>query len=565
MYIAIDTETDKYKKPFLISTCDSNIVSNLYYPDKESDYSYIKDICSSRKVSKVFHNAVFDIYALSLIDIEVVRPYHDTMVMASLLNENYSPKKLKYLAKVFLKEETNEAKELNKIKAKYKKLYGKDFGFDKLPLEVIKPYAAKDAEYTMQLFNMFKEPIDSFEYLYRLEIKLVPILVDMVKRGLIVDRDFCKSEIKHLSDLYSIYSGKVFSSVGKIFNINSSDEIRNILKDRDIRVKNRTKKGKISTAKEDLLSIKDDTFNNILKMRSIDKQINTYYEPLLNNYTTETDTAAHFTLYQSGAKTGRFSADLVQTIPNKVSVSDSSVINRVRGAFIVREGFTNVYMDYSQIEMRLFAHFSNDKTLITAINNDVDAHYDTACNLFGKDVVDANKKYYRSIAKGINFGIIYGMGKQSLAETLGLSLYEANKALKEYYSKYRVREFVDEVTSELYKKGFITLSYVNRIYRIPKHMAYKGVNALIQGAAAYVIKLAMIRLAKYLKQFNGLINLLLTVHDELVFEIHNSLNVVAEAKKLHSIMEDRETFKVPITASIMFSTTSWLNKYELNK
>lgn len=562
-YMAIDTETDKFKKPFLVSMCDSEMKTYLLYPDKVEDLKFIIDVCSDTSISKIFHNAVFDIYALSLINVNVLPPYHDTMVMASLLNENYSPKKLKYLAKVFLKETTDEAKELNKIKLKYKKLFGKDFGYDKLPTEIIKPYAVKDAEYTIKLFFLFNRPIKDFEYLYNIELDLVPVLVDMIKRGILIDRQFCKLEIKHLNNLYSIYSGRVFSTVGKIFNINSSDNIRGILKDRDIYIKNRTVKGKVSTSKESLSSVKNKLLNDILKMRAIDKQINTYYEPLLDDYTTEADDSAHFIFYQSGAKTGRLSADLIQTIPNKVLVSDTSVYNKIRGAFIVRDCFTNFYMDYNQIEMRLFAHHSNDKTLISAINNNIDAHYDTACNLFGKDVVDSNIKYYRSIAKGINFGIIYGMGKTTLANTLGLKLSEAYDILNDYYKKYRVKEFINETTFELYKKGFITLPYVNRVYRIPKHLAYKGVNALIQGAAAYVIKLAMIKLSKHIKQYNGLINMLLTVHDELIFEIHNSLNTLEEAKKLKYIMEDAKTFKVPITASVSYSTTSWLNKKEI--
>lgn len=562
--ISIDTETDKFKKPFLVSTCNEELKTSLYSPNANTDYSITKQLCESDKVIKIFHNAVYDIYALSLIGINVVKPYHCTMIMASLLNENYSPKNLKYLAKVFLKEKCEEAKELGKLKSKYKKLYGKDFGYDKFPLSVIKPYATKDALYTMKLYQLFRKPIQEFESLYNIEFALIPVLVDMIKRGLLIDRQFCKNELKNLDSLFKFYSGKLFSKVGKIFNINSHLELSKVLEEQKIFIRTMTEKGKVSTTKETLSGIKNKITNYILKLRTIGKQINTYYTSLLDDYTTEKDNTAHFIFYQSGAKTGRFSADLIQTIPNKQETTEYGVANKVRGAFIVREEFTNFYMDYDQIEMRLFASLFKIKKLIDAINNKIDPYLAAAADMFPKEEFEADKTECRRITKGICLGIIYGMGIRLLASILNMPFQKASEKLNTFQSLYGVRNVIRDTTAELYKKGYIELKWIGRRYRIPKHLAYKGVNAICQGSAAYVIKLAMIRAAKYIKQFNGLVNMLLTVHDELVFEIHNSLNVVKVAKEIKKIIEDYDTFSVPITASVSYSTTSWLNKEKID-
>jgi len=558
--VAIDCETNKRTVPFIVTMVDQQLNTYLYKP--KYNYSTIRQICESPNVRKIFHHAPFDIYALSNIGIYVKPPYHCTMIMASLVNENYSPKKLKYLAKVYLKEECKEAQALAKIKIKF----GKNVGYDELPQELIEPYAVMDAIYTIKLFYLFKSKIfNSRHYgLYKMEQELIPLIVEMVRRGVKIDREFCKREKKHLEDLFCFYTPKIFSESKSIFNFMYHGDLKRVLMKQGIVIRDRTKKGNISTGKETLEKINSEFIRYVLKARSVDKQISTYYDSLLNKYTDESDNTAHFSLYSSGAKTGRFSADLIQTIPKELVVGDKVVPNNVRAAFVVREGYVNLYADYDQVEMRLFAHFLNNPSLIQAIIDGLDPHTDMATTLFGEEKVKENPKEYRRRTKIINFGIIYGMGRDALGKVLGLTPYESNNILQKYEKEYGVRKFMYKLSSELYKKGYLELEWVNRIYRVPKELAYKAVNVLCQGSCAYIIKKAMLRLNEWY-QFEKTygIKLLNQLHDELIFEVHQSLPIIEIARKIKELMEDLTTFKVPLLVSFKYSTTNWYEKKEL--
>lgn len=634
--IAIDTEYNKYI-PFLATTTDQKLESKIYNLNNSIDKVKLKEICESKEYIKVFHASVNDIYALSNIGINVVKPFEDTLLAASILNENYETKKLKSLAKIYLDEPCEEAKLLSKLKAKYKRECKKNntkFSYEDIPKEVLEPYAVKDTIYTMKLWYLFKNPIQKFIDLYNFEKLLVPIIIKMVKIGIKIDRKFCKKMIKNceknigknynemikilknnniqfieeiirsrkplsqeyldkhdliLLNLTNTEEGKLKFICNQKFSSNSSKQLQHIITSLKLPLYEQTDKGNLKLDIEVLKKNKHIPFIKLLlNYRFYNKQLNTYYEPLFNYYTSNINDRAHFMFYQSGAKTGRFSAELIQTIPK--SLEDKPIEERryIRSAFIPEKNHYFLCIDYDQIEFRLFAHFANCKPMIEGVKNKVDIHLATAFDIFGKNVVlqnDLIKKACRRGIKNLNFGIIYGMGVNALSVSLKEMIDDMEKhatkhkininlpseILQMYYKKLPVKEFITNLTGKLYKQGFITLNLnsklmrINRQYHVPQEKAYKAVNVLIQGCAAYVMKHGMSRINNYIKKskYKNKIKLLLTVHDELVFEIHKSINVNTIAKQLKEQMEDLVTFNVPIQASCKWSNKSWGDVKEL--
>ena len=562
MKIAVDTEYDEVTKvPFIVTMADDS-VSKLLYPDKKKDYWMIKQICESSDYTKIFHSATSDIYALSRIGISVQPHYEDTFIMSSIIDENFSSRKLKELAKKYLKEPCLEAKELNKIKNKCKKeckKKGIEFRWSLIPKETIEPYAVKDAEYTYALHNYFESKIKPYQKLYEMELELVPIVVDMQKRGHKIDRSFCEVESEKLEQIYEFYYNKLVRFYGKLFNIGSPKDLRLLIKKAGLFINEKTPTGLVSTGKEVLEKFADKSpiVQWIINARSCDKQVGTYYWPLLNEYTSPSDNTAHFSFYQSGTKSGRFSAELIQTIPNKQDKTE--VKNNVRKAFIPRKGYTNYYFDYDQQEMKLFVHFTENMSLVKSIKNGIDPYIATAIDIFGQEEYDKDPEDTRRIVKNICLGMIYGMGSNSLAARLNLPLNQAYSILSRYDQKYRVKSFLSKMASLLNRQGYVSIDWIGRDYRVPKHLSYKCVNIIIQGSAAYIIKLAMIRIKAYTAAYPG-INMLIQAHDELIVEIPNKYDHSIIVPKIKELMEDHTTFLVPITASVKYSEVSWLDK-----
>lgn len=642
--IGLDTEYENYN-PFVATTCNEQLKSALYELAKKSDYKSLKKLAKSRKVVKVFHAACNDIYALRKAGIEVKPPYEDTMIAAALLNENFESKRLKSLAKIYLEEACDEEKALSKVKAKLKreaKKAGKEFSYRMIPPKILYPYAKKDPEYNIKLWYLFKEPLKKYKRIYNLEKKLIPIIVDMVDRGMKIDRKFVKNIIdrnesevrkakrelkrilkdnrirflksvrreikrnyeatmKSITNVAIKAQMKVLSTVAtsemiedeekwfidviyeEKFNPNSIFHVRKILKMLKVPVTILTEDWELSTESRALEPFKDKYpfIKWLLRYRFLTKQLTTYYRPLYYRFTSPSDPYAHFMLYQSGAKTGRFSANLIQTIPRNEESKTAKETNLVRKAFVPRKGYKFAFIDYDQIEMRLFAHYSKCKLLIDAINNGYDPHLGTAITLFGEEVVLGNgddiKKLCRNVAKAINFGIIYGMGVRTLTTSLepiirlleeklqgkNIAIRSPHEILAEYHANYPVKEFSRKLTSRLYKEGSIKIKFDSdlmqfmREYRVPQRLAYKGPNVVIQGTAAYVLKAGMLRAWEYIKRTGKDIHMLVCVHDEIAFEISDKLDIMEEVRNLSECMSDRETFAVPIVASPKISTKSW--------
>jgi DNA polymerase-1 len=517
------------------------------------------------------------------------------MIMASLCNENYSSRRLKELAKIYLNEPCLEAKALSKIKSKYKKIAkerGVEFHYGMIPKYILKPYAIKDAVYTIKLAYLFSKPLEQYQALYEFEKSLIPIIVQMQTNGMKVDVKLLdktvvkvKSLVKQKKNEMQAMLRKSNIQLGQVFNSNSTKQLQLILDKLGIMLVKKTKTG-YSVDVEVLESINHSFVKVLLEYRFLSKLYSTYYYPIWNEARRNKNNRVHFQFYQTGAKTGRFSAERIQTIPRNEDKSEKLVGHNVRQIFIPRKNYVLVCFDYEQIEMRLFAHVSNCQRLLDNINNGNDPHMGAAYDVFGKKVMDYSeevKKLARRAIKDINFGVIYGMGVNKLRAGLTTTLRDLQKKmgnakiqiespaviLMRYHEMYPVKEYMQQVTSELYRKGYITITCdsslmkFTRDYRIPQDMAYRGPNAKIQGLASYVMKYGMKRSYDWVMKEKVDAKLLATIHDELIWEIVEDNNIMNVKRQIAELMSDKVTFQVPITVSIKLSDKSWGDTKEI--
>jgi len=634
--IGLDTETtwkDGKNIPFVMTITDSkSLTSSIFDLRKKKEYKKAKAIAESGK-RLVFHNAPFDLTALANIGIDSVDMTNidDTFTQSNIVNENFKSKKLKRLAGQYLDEPCLEEKELKKVIKEVKKELtwpgkwpkGEDLPYDMIPFDTLTAYACKDPYYTVKLDKIFAKDIQRYPDVYQLELDIIPVIVDMQRTGMRIDRGF----VKRMFDTYSkemlevenklqgilrkngisfnktqIYkrypkikwdkivarkNGTFFAERNIPFNPGSKHHVIKVLKALDIDT------GKVTSEKTQQMAVDKNVLKpfigNVfvdayLRWMFLSKQVGTYYGSLYYWYTNDTDDRAHFGLYQTGAKSGRFSAELIQTIPRRDEDKEEIDQRIIRNAFIPADDCYLAAIDYDQIEMRLFAHFSDCKILIRDLNAGMDPHDSTTLALFPdarvihkkiqklkksgrkKKLLDRLKiqfKGLRRTAKNLQFGIIYGMGQSKLAHSLGVPTMEANEILHTYYSKYPVKEFLQSTVSELYRTGSVKVTIrkplltMYREYRVPRELSYKAVNILIQGTAAYVMKAGMLRAWKWIKKNVPDIKLLMTVHDELIFEIPNKHKKEYIVPMLSNLMSDKTTFKVPIIASAKVSNKSW--------
>jgi DNA polymerase-1 len=592
--IAIDTEYD-YCSPFLATITDEEMNTKVYRPKVLSQKRELKIICENRGIRKVFHHATGDMFQLRNLGIEVKGPVECTLIVSNLVDENYKPRNLKKLAQVHLGIDTHESNRLKSTIVKYKKLAlkeGRVFKWSDIPEEVMVPYAKRDPEYTLQLWYYWQEPLQESIELYDFEKSLIPLIVDMQTKGLRIDRYRCArisreygSKIENLYEQMSKYLVDNHVDLGKNFNPRSVPQIQQIILQLD--PENTTVKPKTDKKALALLSMGNSFFSMISKNRFFTKHKGTYYDPLYDYYTSEKSDIAHFLIYQTGAKTGRFSVELAQTFPKPEENKLAGELHEVRKCIIPRRGKAFLCMDYEQQEMRLFVHYSDCQRMIDIINEKsgtkgFDIYIETADVLFGELFQKEKlRKALRFVTKTTALGLIYGMGvnkmvsstvgmlyekfDKGVVEEIGVSNQWAFESVKEFKDLYPVDQFTKECMSELYKTGAMTLEFhselmnFKRQYHIPRDFAYKTGNAKIQGTAAYVIKSAMKRIDARIERegWRGRVDVVLQVHDELIFEVDNNYQFIKHVyETMKEEMDDRVTFKVPITTSGKWSSIS---------
>jgi DNA polymerase-1 len=431
--------------------------------------------------------------------------------------------------------------------------------FSKVPLEQAKEYSAEDADVTLQLGEIFLELLQKenlLTILQELEQPLCRILLKMEMAGVRVDTDFLKKLQTEFTQRMVQVEKKIYRLAGEEFNIQSPKQLAVILFEKlKLRVVKKTKTG-YSTDVEvlNVLSAEHDLPREILDFRSLAKLKSTYVDALLKQVDSQTQ-RVHTHYNQTVAETGRLSSNdpNLQNIP--IRSEDGA---KIRRAFVADEGFVLLSADYSQIELRVLAHFSEDPVLLKAFAGDEDIHRLTAAGVFGvkKDQVTPAM---RASGKTLNFAVIYGQTPYGLSAQLSVTQKEAKEYIENYFTKYQgVKKFRDQVLAEARKTGEVRTLMGRRRFTPDLNSKNFGArslaeriafNTVIQGTAADIIKKAMIDIDEEMTRQRLSSRMLLQVHDELVFEVKaEELEVMK--KLIKEKMEGVVEFKVPLTVEI---------------
>ena len=446
----------------------------------------------------------------------------------------------------------------------FKDVVKKGENFSNVDISSACDYAAEDALMTLKLYNkqleVFKEKEseDLLKLAFSIEFDFIYVLASMENNGIKIDVELLK-EYKEKSTKYiSELTNDIYKASGVEFNINSPKQLGVVLFETlGLPTAKKTKTG-YSTDEGVLSGLKDahDVVPLLLKYREAYKLQSTYIEPLLDLGLKNSDNRIHTSFLHTGTATGRLSSKNpnLQNIP----VGTESVL-QIRSAFIPQDGYKLIGIDYSQIELRLLAHYSKDEALVSAFNNDLDIHYQTAVKIFGEE----NAKDKRNIAKSINFGLLYGMGSKKLGDTLGIPSKEAKLYIDSYFEAFKsVKDYLKSIEDFAHINGYIkTLLNRKRLFDFETANAMvkaaylrEAVNTLFQGSAADLIKLSMIEIDKKYKNDSN-VKMLLQIHDELIFEVKEG-SVENTVEELKQIMENVYKLNIPLKVSIAIGN-SW--------
>ena len=414
------------------------------------------------------------------------------------------------------------------------------------PLEQLCPYACEDADITFQLKEIFHTKLEgskTFEVFKKIEMPLIPVLSAMEMEGIKIDIDALADFSKELDQKIVELNDNVQQLAGTPFNLASPKQLGQILFEhmKLVDKPKKTKTGQYSTSEDTLLKLKGKhaIIDDILEFRHLQKLKSTYVDALPELADADTH-RIHTTYQQAVAATGRLSS----VNPNLQNIPIRSEKGReVRKAFVPKnEDFTLLAADYSQIELRLMAHLSQDEGMLSAFQNGEDIHAATAAKVFQVELEKVSREQ-RSYAKMVNFGIIYGISAFGLAQRLGIKRGEAKEIIDNYFLKYpKVKDYMDLCVENAREKGFVEtimgrkrmLNDINSRNAVVRGYAERNaINAPIQGSAADIIKMAMINVDETIKEQDFKSKLLLQVHDELVFDVHKS-----EVKILKNIVKD---------------------------
>ncbi|KQT26326.1 DNA polymerase I [Chryseobacterium sp. Leaf405] len=472
---------------------------------------------------KVAHNLKFDYKVLKKYNITVKGAMFDTMIAHYLLNPD-GRHGMDYLSEVYLNYKPVSIETIIGKK-------GKNQGtFRDADLRTQTDYAAEDADVTFQLYELFapqlkKENLE--ELFFNIEMPLMEVLAKMELSGISLDEKWLAQESIDLENDLRQLESKIFEISGEEFNMNSPKQLGEILFEKmqlDPKAK-KTKTGQYATSEDVLqkLSSKHEIIKHILEYRTYQKLKSTYVDALPSQIE-KTDNRVHTNFSQTTAATGR----LASVNPNLQNIPIRTLRGQqIRGAFVSAEGKKIISADYSQIELRLIAEISGEDNMIKAFQDGEDIHASTAAKLF-KIPLEEVSKTQRSQAKTVNFGILYGQGAFALAEQTGLSRSEAKQMIEAYYETYpKLKEYMAAQVHRAREQGYVEtilgrkrhLKDINSgNFVVRAHAERNAVNAPIQGSAADVVKMAMIKIQKELEKEKLQTKMLLQVHDELVFE-----------------------------------------------
>ena len=517
-------------------------------------------------IEKIGQNIKYDLKILSNYNINVAGKLFDTMIAHYLINPDMRHN-MDILSETYLKYSPKSIEELIGKKGKNQK------SMREVELEDIKEYAVEDADVTLQLKELFSIDLDKTEtkkLFDEIEIPLVKVLADMEREGINLDVPFLKSMSVEMAAESNALEQKIYETAGEKFNLASPKQLGDILFDK-LKIggakQKKTKTGQYATGEEVLSYLANDNeiVRDILEWRQMVKLQSTYIDALPNQVDAKTG-RVHTDYMQTVAATGRLSSNN----PNLQNIPIRTERGRlIRKAFIARdENYTLVSADYSQIELRIIAALSGEENMIKAFQNHEDIHKSTASKVFNVPLEEVTREQ-RSHAKTVNFGIIYGVSAFGLSNQTNLSRSESADLIDAYYKSYpRLKSYIGEQIDFARDHGYVQtvlgrrryLKDINSQNAIVRGGAERNaVNAPIQGSAADIIKIAMINIHKKLTSENWKSKMLLQVHDELVFDVHNS-----ELEKIQPMikheMENAFKLTVPLDVEIGMGQ-NWLEAH----
>ena len=539
---AIDTETTSlnYMQAEIVGISVAIVSNEAYYIplmheydgvpnqlDREYVLQKLKPWLEDKEAKKIGHNLKYDSHIFANHGIELNGTDFDSMLESYVLNSTATRHNLNAVAKRYLNLDTTSYEDVAGKGAK-------QIGFNQVNLEDAIHYAAEDADVSFQLHQTLHPKlmeINSLAKLYTdIEAPLLKVLQTIERNGVLIDESMLQKQSDQFAITLKELESKAHSLAGAEFNLNSPKQLQEILYDKlSLPILKKTPKGQPSTAESVLQRLAEDfpIVQTILNYRTTAKLKTTYTDklPLMINQDTG---RVHTSYHQAVTATGRLSSSdpNLQNIPIRTAEG-----RRIRQAFIAPSGFQILAADYSQIELRIMAHNSQDPGLLDAFQAGLDIHQATAAEIFAVDLQSVSAEQRRS-AKAINFGLIYGMSAFGLTRQLGITRGDAQEYIELYFARYpKVKEYMDAIRNQARESGFVETVFGRRLY-LPdidsrnyqrrQYAERSAINAPMQGTAADIIKKAMIDLQQRLVAESINAKIIMQVHDELVLEVEDS-------------------------------------------
>ena len=539
---AIDTETTSlnYMQAEIVGISVAIVSNEAYYIplmheydgvpnqlDREYVLQKLKPWLEDKEAKKIGHNLKYDSHIFANHGIELNGTDFDSMLESYVLNSTATRHNLNAVAKRYLNLDTTSYEDVAGKGAK-------QIGFNQVNLEDAIHYAAEDADVSFQLHQTLHPKlmeINSLAKLYTdIEAPLLKVLQTIERNGVLIDESMLQKQSDQFAITLKELESKAHSLAGAEFNLNSPKQLQEILYDKlSLPILKKTPKGQPSTAESVLQRLAEDfpIVQTILNYRTTAKLKTTYTDklPLMVNQDTG---RVHTSYHQAVTATGRLSSSdpNLQNIPIRTAEG-----RRIRQAFIAPSGFQILAADYSQIELRIMAHNSQDPGLLDAFQAGLDIHQATAAEIFAVDLQSVSAEQRRS-AKAINFGLIYGMSAFGLTRQLGITRGDAQEYIELYFARYpKVKEYMDAIRNQARESGFVETVFGRRLY-LPdidsrnyqrrQYAERSAINAPMQGTAADIIKKAMIDLQQRLVAESINAKIIMQVHDELVLEVEDS-------------------------------------------
>ncbi|MGO1157223.1 DNA polymerase I [Acinetobacter lwoffii] len=562
---AFDTETTSldYRIAQIVGFSVAFDAQDAYYVPLAHDYegapeqlnrevilAQIKPILEDESVKKIGHHLKYDAHVLENHGIHLAGWYFDTMLASYVLNSVATRHGMDDVARLYLSHLTTTYEQVAGKGAKQKT-------FNQIPLETAAHYAAEDAHVTYRLYEVLSSKLQAHpelvNILHNIEVPVARVLTQMEENGIELDLAFLDQLGGEFSNTMQNLENQIMEIAGESFNVSSPKQVGEVLFEKlGLKGGKKTTTGQYSTSESVLEKIEHPIAQLILEYRGLSKLKSTYTDGLCKQANPDTH-RVHTSYHQALTATGRLSS----TDPNLQNIPIRAEIGRqIRKAFVAPEGRVLLAADYSQIELRLMAHLSQDEALLDAFIHGQDVHRRTAAEVLGIALEDVTNDQRRQ-AKAVNFGLLYGMSEFGLIRQLGFTRQESQDYIKQYFHRYPgIYDYMQRTRQVALEQGFVETLLGRRLYTpdidarnmmVRKAAERAAINAPLQGSAADIIKMAMIEVDKMLPKDQA--KMLLQVHDELVFEVDEDI-ADELVPKLAKVMQSVLQISVPLVVEV---------------